>query len=652
MKFTMASPEESSQYHASRERAIEAEFRQGMMRRTDGQFAILAGVEWLLGICAAIWITPSAYAGYRSMVHPNIWIAVCFGGVIASLPCILAALHPGRVVTRHAMAAAQMLMAGLIVHLTGGRTETHFMYFGLMAFLSFYQDWRVLATATLVAGTDHLLRAAMWPESMYGLSTVPIWLPVEHAGWLFLEAVVLAYFLGEGRRGMMTTAERQAKLESIGEHIALEVSARTVELADSENRYRAIFENSPLPMWLCDVETLMFMAVNKKAVEMYGYSNEEFQRMRTIEIRPAEELEGFQRYLGERDDKTNPMKEWRHRKKDGTVIDVEVTSHLVEWCGRKAVLVLSNDISDRKRAEREKVAMEIQLRHAQKLESIGQLAAGIAHEINTPTQYIGDNLHFLRDAFREMQSVLKTQVRLLPEMEGQGATNGPASEIRAALEAADAPYLMDEVPKALEQAMEGVSRVSTLVRAMKEFSHPGQKEKSQVNLNSAIQSTITVARNEWKYVAEMEVDLAPDLPLVPCLMSDMNQVVLNLIVNAAHAIGAPSGAGKLGLIRISTRANADTVEIRVGDSGSGIPVEIRERIFDPFFTTKAVGKGTGQGLAIAHAVVVDMHGGTIHFETEIDKGTEFVIRLPLDGVALSGGKSEALVEAPTAWTRF
>jgi signal transduction histidine kinase len=178
---------------------------------------------------------------------------------------------------------------------------------------------------------------------------------------------------------------------------------------------------------------------------------------------------------------------------------------------------------------------------------------------------------------------------------------------------------------------EGVDRVAKIVRAMKDFSHPGTGEKTAVNINLAIENTIMVARNEWKYVAEMVTGQDPNLPLVSCLPDEFNQVLLNLIINAAHAIGEVVGSGSnKGAITISTRQDGDWAEIRVQDTGTGIPEKIRPKIFDPFFTTKQVGKGTGQGLAIAHSVIVDKHGGTIACETEVGQGTTFVIRLPLE----------------------
>jgi PAS domain S-box-containing protein len=278
-----------------------------------------------------------------------------------------------------------------------------------------------------------------------------------------------------------------------------------------------------------------------------------------------------------------------------------------------------------------------QLFQAQKLESVGQLAAGIAHEINTPTQYIGDNVRFLKDAFQDLTSLLSNYERLLLAAKDNTLSGVTIQEVSEAVDRADTGYLLEEIPKAIGQTLEGVTRVSTLVSAMKEFSHPGTKEKILLDLNHAINSTITVARNEWKYVAELKTDFDPLLPPVACLPGEFNQVILNLIVNAAHAIAdvLPKNGSGLGKITVQTRNFPEWAEIRIQDTGSGIPEKVQSRIFDPFFTTKEIGKGTGQGLAIARSVVVDKHGGSIHFETKEGKGTTFIIRLPHNGKALS-----------------
>jgi PAS domain S-box-containing protein len=292
--------------------------------------------------------------------------------------------------------------------------------------------------------------------------------------------------------------------------------------------------------------------------------------------------------------------------------------------------------------------LEAQLSQAQKLESIGQLAAGIAHEINTPIQYIGDNTHFLSDSFTGLQEALRAYERL-----AEAAQAGPVSpelldELAAQVQAADLEYLGEEIPRALDQTQEGVAHVARIVQAMKEFSHPGGREKTLIDLHRAMENTITIARNEWKEVARVEMDLDPEMPPVPCLPGELNQVLLNLLVNATHAIAEKRTAtlGDLGLITVRTRRTLGQAEIQIEDSGSGIPEAIRGKIFDPFFTTKPLGKGTGQGLSIAHAVIVQKHGGTLTFQTEVGKGTTFFIRLPLD--LHRNGQSRCLQEAERA----
>jgi PAS domain S-box-containing protein len=289
-----------------------------------------------------------------------------------------------------------------------------------------------------------------------------------------------------------------------------------------------------------------------------------------------------------------------------------------------AALELIEDVTDALAAERE-------LRQAQKLEAVGALAAGIAHEINTPVQYIGDNIHFLDDAYKDLLGIQLQYEVLLRTIKEKGPLEELAGAIEAAVEAVDMPFLAEEIPKTILQSLDGVNRVGKIVKAMREFSHPGTGEKTYVDVNRALESTLTISRNEWKYVADVETDLAPDLPLLLCLPGEINQVFLNIIVNASHAISDVTDAGNngKGLIRLTTRAQNGKMEIRISDSGGGIPEAVGHRIFDPFFTTKTVGKGTGQGLAIARSVVVDKHQGAIRFETEVGRGTTFILELPI-----------------------
>jgi len=296
---------------------------------------------------------------------------------------------------------------------------------------------------------------------------------------------------------------------------------------------------------------------------------------------------------------------------------------------RVGLIVTGADVTERK-------CLEEQLRQAHKLEAIGQLAAGIAHEINTPTQYVGDNTRFLKESSEPILELLS----FCRSMQREAAEKGSVSmkslaEFDRLSEESDFGYLAQEIPHALDQSLEGLQRVAKIVRAMKDFAHPGSEQKHPVDINRGVEATVTVARAEWKDVAEVVLDLAPDLPEVLGLGGELNQVILNLIVNAAHAIGdiVQEGSHGKGTITISTRREGDYLELRVGDTGAGIPEEIRSRVFEPFFTSKAVGKGTGQGLALAHSVVVKGHQGKIWFETKVGQGTTFFIRLPLQAKA-------------------
>lgn len=298
-------------------------------------------------------------------------------------------------------------------------------------------------------------------------------------------------------------------------------------------------------------------------------------------------------------------------------------SSLLEDNKLSGAIISFRDIHQLKEAQQEAF-------QATKLASVGQLAAGIAHEINTPIQYIGDNLRFLSESHATIADILEQCRELVRAAREMDVLDDLATKVEIAFENADIDYLKEEIPQASEQSLGGVDQVSRIVLAMKEFSHPGTREKTPTDLNQAIENTLIVCRNEWKLVAEMDVDFDPSLPPVNCLPGEMNQVFLNLITNAAHAI-AESGRDGLGHISVSSRRDGNWVELRVADTGGGIPAAIRDRVFDPFYTTKEVGKGTGQGLSVCRDIVVKKHHGKIFFETETGKGTVFVVRLPVDG---------------------
>ncbi|MCG7905081.1 MAG: ATP-binding protein [Candidatus Thiodiazotropha taylori] len=315
--------------------------------------------------------------------------------------------------------------------------------------------------------------------------------------------------------------------------------------------------------------------------------------------------------------------------KSGHEIDIVFSvSPMLQSGDEKRVVLTFSDISERKRVDRERMDLERQLNQTHKMEAVGQLAGGIAHEINTPIQYIGDNLKFIKESQQDMQNLLQDYAELSSKAKQQPELQAELEKIDETIEEIDLEYLTEETTNAIDQSITGASQVARIVLAMKEFAHPGGKDMALADLNRIVSNAVAVCKNEWKYVADTQLQLSDNLPDVKCLAGEVSQVVLNIIVNAAHAIEAAKREEK-GTITISTELKDEQVEIRVSDTGTGIPEEAQEYVFNPFFTTKDVGRGTGQGLAIAQDIIVGKHQGELLFETEQGVGTTFIIRLPL-----------------------
>jgi PAS domain S-box-containing protein len=425
--------------------------------------------------------------------------------------------------------------------------------------------------------------------------------PLREENRLILPSGEIRYFALQGSAVRDATG-RPVKLIGASRDIT---DQKKVERANAQ--LAAIVENADAAIISMDAARVV-RTWNRGAERIYGYSAKEMVGRTMASLIPPERaaenaafMERLRRGEGVKHVETIRL------TKSGEPIPVLLTLSPIQ--DRQGAFLgiahVAEDITHVKELER-------QLAQTQKLESIGQLAAGIAHEINTPIQYIGDNGKFLEGAFRDL-------VKFTEAHRSRGDNDGVFD------------YLRNEVPQAIEQLLEGVDHVARIVLAMKEFSHPGPAEKIPVDINRAIESTILVSKNEWKYLADLTTDFDQELPSVPCLAGEFNQVILNLIVNAAHAISdVVRDSGGRGAIHIATRRDGPMVEIRVRDSGCGIPKANQTKVFDPFFTTKPVGKGTGQGLAIAYGVIVQKHGGTIQLESEPGSGTTFIIRLPLE----------------------
>jgi PAS domain S-box-containing protein len=419
-----------------------------------------------------------------------------------------------------------------------------------------------------------------------------------------------------------------ARARSEQEKQARELARLVEETRKSEASFRVLFNVIPQPVYVFDRGSLQFLEVNEAATKCYGYSREELLRMKITDLRAPEEvprlLDLLKKHRGSL--MSTPFK---HRARDGRIFEVEISSDTCEFAGRIAVLTVAVNVSERNR-------LEVELRHSQKLQAVGSLASGIAHEINTPMQFVGDNVRFFRDEFSGIATLLAKYREVERAAELGPIPEGLWQEAHEAYQACDVDYLLEEVPKALTQALDGTARVATIVRAMKEFSHPDRGEKVPTDINVGLQTTLIVARNELKYVAEVETDFG-ELPPVLCYPGDLNQVFLNLLVNAAHAVqDIVKSTGQKGKISVVTRGEDGWVRVEIGDTGCGIAESIRDRIFEPFFTTKEVGRGTGQGLALARSIVVEKHGGTLKFESQLGVGTVFTIRLPVESRVANG----------------
>lgn len=387
-------------------------------------------------------------------------------------------------------------------------------------------------------------------------------------------------------------------------------------------------------------------SINKSAYDIFGYDQETIIGKKITDFLPPEMgikyMQCLHNYMsvGSCELVGRGPKEMFGRRLNGTEFPIELAVTSLPLDDGSSVFVnVIRDMTSRKELER-------QLLQAQKMEALGSLSSGIAHEINTPAQYVGDNIKFLKDAFQAYDGFYKFVGNF--KSEPPSDIERLKEEISSAESKYDLAFFSDETPLAVEQSLEGVSRISEIVGAIKGFSYPATDEEIYVDLNEALKNTIIVSRNQWKTFADMQTSFDENLPPVPCIPGKLTQVILNLIINAAHAIEDKSkgnGDPQNNFIRISTALADKKVIIKVGDSGCGIPKENMTKIFDPFFTTKEVGKGTGQGLSISYDIVVKKHGGTLRVDSEVGKGTTFIIELPMEKEGVKGTAKSGKIKA-------
>ncbi|KLU07421.1 two-component signal transduction [Rhodopirellula islandica] len=727
-----------------------AEHLQSRQISADRALAVVLALQWAFAIGCAVWISPYTWIGSQQLVHVHVWSSIVGGGLLTIFPVFLAINFPGQRMTRMIMAVAQMQFSALLIHLMGGRIESHFHIFGSLAFLAFYKDPWVFLPAVSVISLDHLVRSLFWPESVFGVLSPSPLRALEHAGWIVFETIFLILGVRQNRLSLWELAKLQSSLTQQRDLLEERVRSRTSEIEQQRHIQDTILQRIPAAVFWRDINGT-FLGCNEIFSEFVGLkspqdivgkrmndiipSNDQaHNRLSSFCDSPDENVElvnieeilqnfagesrtvlagatslhdhqnncfgtlgsflditdlkhaesrgkslanliqespnelyifdaetlrlveanrGFLRSIGlERDQLGNcspqdflqgiSNHELRQRitvamadpsercafnsahvRKDGTAFPVHVDIHRSTFETRPVFVAFATDLSDTQ-------AMERQLAQAQKLESMGQLAAGIAHEINTPMQCVSGNVEFLTMSYERLFQFTDGLFELLksPSLNAVDAQ----SQLESLTKQHRYDVLREQTPDAIEEASQAVIRVIEIVRAMKAMSHPGRQEMNDTDVNTLIQQAAIISRNRYKYVAELELDLSHDLPPIPAFGAELSQVFINLIVNAADAIAErkasePELEGK---IRVNSVQNDNQVEIRVSDNGTGMSADVRSKVFNQFFTTKEVGKGTGMGLSLTYNIVSSKHNGTVHVESEPNVGSSFIVTLPMD----------------------
>jgi two-component system sensor histidine kinase/response regulator len=575
-----------------RTKEIFAEQRQRIFKQTDRLFAGLMGLQWLAGIAAAYLISPKTWAGQYSQTHIHVWTAIFLGGAISIFPIILAVTRPGEASTRYTIAVAQMTMSGLLIHLTGGRIETHFHVFGSLAFLAFYRDWRTLVPATLVVAADHIIRGVFWPQSVYGVLTASEWRWVEHAGWVVFEDVFLVISCLRSVGEMWAIAERQARLESANETVQAAVVKRTAELKSSEERYRAVVQQVGESILLVDAGTKRILECNAAFQHLVGYTAEEVLALTIHDMLPEDpEVIDFKiRTMLE--EKSTIVGERRYRRKDGSLVDVDIHVTAISYDGKEVLCSVVRDVTARKQAEDALAQARDAAIESARLKS--EFLANMSHEIRTPMNgIIGMTELALDTELSAEQREYLDLVRLSAD-----SLLGVINDILDFSKIEAGKLEIDSVGFSLEESMDAAVKPLALRAHQKGL--------------------------------EMVCQVDPEVP--DALVGDpgrLRQILVNLIGNAVKF----TECGEIVVQIEKQRQTSDEVWLHftVSDTGIGIPAEKQSAIFDAFTqadssTTRKYG-GTGLGLSIS-AQLVRMMQGRIWIESPASPALEFQIGGP------------------------
>lgn len=589
--------QEGNQPRDHEAQALFSSHLEAVAQKIDKMFAVLFVCQWLVGIAFAFLVSPRTWAGELSQVHIHVYAAIFIGGLIAVFPTYLALSRPGRPFNRYIISVSQLLFSILFIHLTGGRIETHFHVFGSIAFLAFYRDWRLLVTATVVTGLDHLLRGIFWPESVYGVIAATPWRALEHAAWVLFEDVVLFFAISNGRKEIHEMSKKQVELKS-----ALVGAERATKTA---NTYRFALDSIAI-VALTDQSGKITYA-NDNFCRISKYSRDELvgktHRLVNSGAHPKSFFNDMWRTISSG---LIWQGEIQNKAKDGSLywVDTSIVPIFDKESGISGYLAARRDITakkqlehslletnvalERKVEERTRQFLDVQARLSStaKMSALGEMAGGIAHEINNPL------------------ATIQTVSSQLSEI----VTEKPLNESLAV--------------SMCSQITETTERIAEIIRGLRSFSRDGSNDRYEcVQVGRLIRETLSFCSERFRlHGVEVTVEVPEDLHL-DARSTEVSQVMLNLFNNAYDAIQDL----KEKWIHILARDLGEFIEIHVTDSGSGVPEEVREKIFLPFFTTKDVGKGTGLGLSISHGIVHG-HGGEMILDSSC-ANTRFIVRL-------------------------
>lgn len=623
----ISSPVKTSDNDAFSRRVTELfnEQWQSIIRHTDYVFSRLMVFQWFFAVGLALWLSPRTWAGMNSRIHPHVWFAIFLGGIITSLPVYMARRYPGEALTRHTIAVGQMLMSALLIHLTGGRIETHFHVFGSLAILAFYRDWTVLVSASLVVYVDHLVRGFFWPQSVYGVLHASIWRSFEHAGWVLFEVVFLLISIRKSHSEMHLVAERQAKLEELNETIEQTVAERTVELTNENAERRKSQAQLAQAQQIARLGSWEWDIVNNRVICSEG-THRLYERSPDVVLSMEEFLESA--HPDDLSDLKEIMSESLRTGRpftcDHRIVLPDRSQKFVSARGevvtnesgeRVKMVGTVQDVSDLKQTEQALRRSEDRLLQSQKMEAVGRLAGGVAHDFNNILTVIGGYCAM------SMQTLDKS----------------------------------NPLQKNITEIQNASDRAASLTRQLLAFSRKQVLQPQVLQINEVVQNMEKMLR---RLIGEdIELSTAFDLALgrVKADPGQLEQVIMNLAVNARDAM--PRG-GKLTIstsnvvighelkFRNRTLNVGEYVVLAITDNGVGMTEEVKAHLFEPFFTTKGLGKGTGLGLATCYGII-SQSGGDIHVYSEPNCGTTFKIYLPRTDALLEPAMAACASDMPT-----